>query len=244
MADDQVNEPAPVEDAPAEEPAPVEEEKKEEAPKASAPACSGECPCEMISKPFEESPFFAQAKEIFMWKDLMKSLLVFCVVNVFFVLLICYEFTVIGLICWICFFALLAALCFDIMHVIAFFKGEDAKSQLADKNIPIPGEQIDGFFQLVGAVVKALLGVAVNAILIRSVPFSIGMIFGFLFLIYLAGHMGVCGMLYVAILFCFIWFRLYNDHKEAIDNLFQKIKDMVKQQIDNLKAKINKPKAE
>jgi len=244
MSDEQVNEPAPAEEAPVEESAPVEEAPAEEKPKASSSSCSGECPCEMITKPFEESPFFAKAKEIFMWNDLMKSLLVFCVVNVFFVLLICYEFTVVGLICWIFFFALLAALVFDIMHVIAFFKGEDKPSLLADKNFEIPAEHIDGFFQLVGAVVKAFLGVCINAVLIRSVPFSLGMVFGFLFLIYLAGHMGICGMLYAAILFCFIWFRLYNDHKEAIDNLFQKAKDFVQQQFEQLKEKINKPKAQ
>jgi len=51
-------------------------------------------------------------------------------------------------------------------------------------------------------------------------------------------------MLYVAILFCFIWFRLYEDHKQAVDDLFAKIKEFVKKQIDQLKEKLNKPKAE
>jgi len=237
-------------EVPAEEP-PKEEEpaKEEEAPKetssAPAPACAGECPCEMIAQPFRDSDFFAKAKEIFMWRDLMKSLAVFVVVNVFFVLLLCYDFTVLGLICWIAFFALLAALLFDIMYVIAYFKEDkEAKSQLADKQFAIPGEYIDGFFKLVGDLVKAFLGVCVNAILIRNVPFSLGMLGGFLLLIYLAGHWGICGMLYVAILFCFIWFRLYEDHKQAVDDLFAKIKEFVKKQIDQLKEKLNKPKAE
>jgi len=243
MSDEQVQEPAP--ETPVEESAPVEEEPKEteEKPKA-APACSGGCPCEMITKPFEESEFFGKAKEVFMWKDLMKSLLVFCVVNVFFVLLLCYDFTVIGLFCWIFFFALLAALCFDIMHVIGYFKGEEKPSLLADKNFEFPGEYIDGFFQLVAAIIKAFLAVAVNAVLIRNVVFSLSMVFGFLFIIYLAGHWGVCGILYASILFCFIWFRLYNDHKEAIDNLFQKAKEFLQKQFEQLKEKINKPKAQ
>jgi len=228
-----------------EEPAPAEEEKKEEeAPKAAAPApaCSGESPCEMIAQPFRDSPFFAKAKEIFMWNDLMVTLACFVVVNVFFVLLLCYEFTVLGLICWIAFFALLAGIGYDIMYIIAYFKGESAESKLAKINFTIPGEYIDGFFKLVGDVVKAFLGVCVNAILIRNIPFSLGMIFGFLFLIYLAGHMGICAMLYVAILFCFVWFRLYNDHQAKIDELFQKAKDFVNQQIEQIKEKINKPK--
>jgi hypothetical protein len=233
-----VEEPKQEEAPAAEEP---KEEAKEEAPKA-APACSGECPWEQIAKPFQESPFFAKAKEIFMWNDLMTSLACFVVINIFFVLLVCYDFTVVGLICWIAFFALLAALVFDIMYVIAFFKGEEAKSNLADKNIPLPGEYIDGFFKLVGDVVKAFLGVCINAVLLRSIPFSIGMIFGFLFLIYLAGHMGICGMLYVAILFCFIWFRLYNDHHDKIDELWEKLKSFVKEQYQKVMDNINKPK--
>jgi len=245
MSDDQVNEPAPVEEsAPAEEPAPAEEAPKEESKPASSSSCSGECPWDMICKPFQESEFFGKAKEVFMWDDLMKSLLCFCVVNVFFVLILCYEFTVLGLICWIFFFALLAALCFDIMHVIAYFQGEDKKSMLADKNFEIPGEYIDGFFTLVAAVIKAFLGVCINAVLIRSVPFSLGMVFGFLFLIYLATKMGICAMVYVAILFCFIWFRLYRDHQAKIDELFQKLKDLINQQIQQLKEKLNKPKAQ
>jgi len=245
---DEVQEPAPVEEsAPVEEPAPAQEEEapKEEAPKASSgSACSGECPCDMICKPFQESEFFGKAKELFMWTDLMKSLLAFCIFQVFFVLLLCYDFTVIGLVCWVCFFALIAALCFDIQHVIAYFKGEDAKGQLADKNFEVPAEYIDGFFSLVAAVIKALIGVCVNAILIRSVPFSLGMIFGFLFTIYLSAKMGICGMLYAAIFFCFIWFRLYHDKKDTIDGLFQKLKDLINQQIQNIKEKINKPKAQ
>jgi hypothetical protein len=235
---------APVEEAPKEEAPAAEPPKEEEAPKAAAPACSGECPWEMIAQPFRESEFFAKAKEIFMWTDLMKSLAVFVVVNVFFVLLLCYDFTVLGLICWIAFFALLAALLFDIMYVIAYFKGGEAKSQLADKQFAVPGEYIDGFFNLAAAVFKAFLGVCVNAILLRSIPFSLGMIAGFLVLIYLAGHWGICGMLYVALLFCFIWFRLYNDHKDAIDDLFNKAKEFVQKQIEQLKEKLNKPKAE
>jgi len=55
--------------------------------------------------------------------------------------------------------------------------------------------------------------------------------------------MGICAMLYVAILFCFIWFRLYNDHQAKIDELFQKAKDFIQQQIQQLKEKINKPKS-
>jgi len=252
MADE--NETTPVEETPAAEPAPEEpapeaaaepeaaEEKKEEKP-AAAP-CSGSCPCDMITEPFKKSEFFGKAKEIFMWNDLMVSLGVFCVVNVFFILLICYDFTVVGLICWISLFALLAALCFDIMHVIAYFKGENTPSQLADKNFAVPADYIKGFFELVAGVVEAFLGVCINAILIRSVPFSLGMIFGFLFIIYLAAKMGICGMLYAAILFCFIWFRLYNDHQAKIDELFQKLKDFVNQQIQQLKEKLNKPKAQ
>jgi len=56
--------------------------------------------------------------------------------------------------------------------------------------------------------------------------------------------MGLCGMLYAAILFCFIWFRLYNDHKQAIDDLFEKVKKMIEEQIQKVKEQINKPKAQ
>jgi len=253
MAEEGEPAPAPVEEEKVEEPAPAEEPvaeeppKEEEAPKESAPApaaCDGECPCEMIAKPFKESKFFEGLKEIFMWKDLMKSLAVFCAVNVFFILLICYDFTVLGLICWIAFFALLAFLCIDIMRVIAHFKGEQAESKVPVKEFKVPDEYIDGFFELVTSVIKAFLAVCVNAVLIKNVVFSVSMIFGFLFLIYLAGHMGITGMLYAAILFCFIWFRLYNDHQQAIDDLYAKIKAEIKKQIDQLKEKLNKPKAQ
>jgi len=235
---------APVEEAPAEEPAaeekPAEEPKKE----TCSGTCDGEDPCEMIAKPFKESKFFEEMKEIFMWRDLMKSLAVFCAINVFFVLLLCYEFTVLGLICWIFFFVLIAALCFDAMRVIAYFKGEQAESRLAGKNIEVPEKYIDGIFDLFKDLFKAFLGVCINAILLKNIVFSLCMLGGFLFLIYLAGHMGICGMLYCAILFSFIWFRLYEDHKQAVDDLFAKLKDFVQKQIEQLKEKLNKPKAQ
>jgi len=240
-------EPAPVEtpveeEKPAEEPAAEEPKAEESAPAAS---CSGECPCKMITEPFEKSKFFEQLKEIFMWKDLMKSLAVFCAINVFFVLLICYDFTVLGLICWVAFFALLAALAMDCMRVIAYFKdGKNEESKIPIKEIPLPVEIIDGLFDLVKEIFKAFLGVCINAVLVKDVVFSVSMVFGFLFIIYLAGHMGLTGMVYALLLFSFIWFRLYNDHKEAVDNLFAKLKAFVKEQFDKLKEMINKPKSQ
>jgi len=248
---DEEGAPAPVEEAPVEE-APVEEAPAEEAPKEEAPkeapkaaaTCDGECPCEMICKPFQESEFFGELKEIFMWKDLMKSLAVFVAVNIFFVLLLCYDFTVLGLICWIAFFLLIAGLCFDIMRVVAHFKGEQAESKLAGKEFEVPAKYIDGVFDLFKSLLKAFLAVCINAILIKNVVFSLSMLGGFLVIIYLAGHWGFAGMLYAAILFSFIWFRLYEDHKQAVDDLFAKIKDMINKQIEQLKEKLNKPKAQ
>jgi len=241
VEEEKVEEPAPEEPAP-EEPAP--EEKKEEEPKKAAPACSGECPCEMICKPFQESPFFGEMKEIFMWKDLMKSLAVFVAVNIFFVILLCYDFTVLGLICWVAFFATIAGLGFDILRVIAYFKNEEAESKLKDWNFEVPAKYIDGFFEFFGSLVKAFLGVCINAVLVRNVVFSLSMLGGFLVIIYLAAHWGFAGIFYAAILFCFIWFRLYEDHKEGVDNLWAKIKEFVQKQFEQLKEKLNKPKAE
>jgi len=51
-------------------------------------------------------------------------------------------------------------------------------------------------------------------------------------------------MLYVAILFCFIWFRLYRDHKDGVDNFFAKVKEFIQKQFEQLKEKLNKPKAQ
>jgi len=56
--------------------------------------------------------------------------------------------------------------------------------------------------------------------------------------------MGLTGIVYALLLFSFIWFRLYNDHKEAVDNLFAKLKAFVKEQFDKLKEMINKPKSQ
>jgi len=247
MSEEQVNEPAPEvveEEKPAEEePAPAPEEEKPAEEKKAAPAPSGEDPWEMIKKPFEESEFFGEMKKIFMWEDLMVSLAVFCAINIFFLVLICYEFTTLGLFCWIALFLLIAGLCIDIMRVIAYFKNEDAPSKLADKNFEVPAKYIDGFFDLIKSILKVFLAICINAILVRNVVFSLGMIGGFLFIIYLAGHLGMRGMIYGFILFSFIWFRLYHDKQQMIDDLWAKIKDFVKKQIDQVKEKINKPKA-
>jgi len=248
-APEQVEEPAPVEEPPKEEePAPVEEEKKEE-PKKESAACSGECPCEMIIKPFKESKFFDDMKKIFMWEDLMTSLAVFVVVNIFFILLLCYDFTVLGLICWIAFFGTLAGLCVDIQRVIAHFKEQPEPESMFEKmefikKFEIPEDPIKGFFELATSVIVAFLNVCKNAILVKSVVFSLSMLFGFLVLIYLAGKWGICGILYAAILFCFVWFRLYNDHKEGVDKCFAAIKEQIDKLIAKAKEAINKPKAQ
>jgi len=245
MADQEpAPEPVVEEEKKEEEPAPEPEEKKEEEPAKAAPACSGECPCEVMKKAFD-GEFFNEMKHIFMWEDLMPSLAVFCGVNIFFLILICYEFTVLGLFCWIAFFLTIAGLCVDIKRVIAYFKGEaEPDSFFKDKNFEVPAKYIDGFFDLVKSVIKGFINIAISAVLVRSVVFSLSMLGGFLFLIYLAGHLGMCGLLYGAILFCFIWFRLYHDKQEAIDNLWAKLKEFVQKQFEQLKEKLNKPKAQ
>jgi len=247
MSEEEVNAPveeAPVEETPAEEPAAEEPAAEEPKEKKAAPACSGECPMDMMYKPFQESEFFGEMKNIFMWKDLMISLAVFVAVNIFFVLLLCYDFTVLGLLCWIAFFATIAGLVFDILRVIAYFKDEQAESKLAGFNFEVPAKWIDGAFDFFKSLFKAFLGVCINAILVRDVVFSLCMLGGFLLIIYLAAHWGFAGMLYAAILFSFIWFRLYEDHKEGVDNLFAKIKEFIKKQFEQLKEKLNKPKAQ
>ena len=244
MSAEEVAAAAPVEDQKTEEEvvAPVEEPKTE-APKCTTECCGGcECPCKMLCEPFEKSEFFAEMKELFMWDNLMRSLLAFAVMNVFFLLILYFKFSVFGLVCWVLFFALLAALAYDFQHVLGFFQKKDVPSRFAEMQFEVPAKYIDGFFDLVASLVKAFLGVAVNAITIRCVPYTLAMVGVFLVLIFLAGHVCCFCTLYIALLFCFIWFRLYRDQKQAIDDLFAKAKDFAKKQIELVKEKINKPK--
>lgn len=245
MSADEVAAVPPVEE-PKEEVAPetVAEENKSEEPAKCTTECCGacECPCKMLCEPFEKSEFFAEMKELFMWDNLMRSLLAFAVMNVFFLLVLYFKFSVFGLVCWALFFALLAALAYDFQHVLGFFQKKEVPSRFAEMKFEVPAKYIDGFFSLVASLVKAFLGVALNAIMIRCVPFSLAMVGVFLVLIFLAGHVCCFCTLYVALLFCFIWFRLYRDQKKAIDDLSAKAKDFAKKQIELVKEKINKPK--
>ena len=238
--------------------APVEEQKEEQVAAAEAQAeetkteasaqcdkeccCECECPCKMLCEPFEKSEFFGEMKKLFMWDNVMQSLLAFAVMNVFFLLILYFKFSVFGLVCWVLFFALLAALAYDFQHVLGYFQKKEVPSRFAENKCEVPAKYIDGFFTLVASIVNAFLGVALNAIKIRCVPFSLAMIGVFLVLIFLAGHVCCFCTLYIALLFCFVWFRLYRDQKNAIDELFAKAKNFAKQQIELVKEKINKPK--
>lgn len=228
---------------------PEQNQEEEVAAKAAEPACCGECcckcPCKVLCEPFQKSKLFGKLKKLFMWEKPINSAIALGVFTGVFVLIRCFNFTVYGLFFWAMFLGLLAALGMDIQRIIKFFKGVDEPSRLADKKIDVPAEYIDGFFQLVADFVKALCEFAADVVLLRNIQLSLSMVLGSIILIVLAGHVRLITMLYVAIVICFIWFRLYHEQHEKIDKLAAKVVDMAKEQIKKIKEKIEakeKPK--
>lgn len=216
--------------------------------KDEAPACDGkckcECPCKVLCEPFKNSELFGKLMKLFLWEKPVASAKALGVFTGLFVLFHCFDFTPYGLLFWAMLLGVLAALVYDVQRVINFFKDVDTPSRLPEKKCSVPDECIDDFFRLVADVVKAVLAFALDVVRVRSIPLSLSMVPLTIILIAIAGHMRFVTIVYVAILFSFVWFRLYKEKHDKIDELAAKLVAMIKEQIKNLKKKMNKPKSQ
>jgi hypothetical protein len=238
--------------------APVEEPEEEPEEECAQPPCDkdkegaaccapcGACPGTKFCDELKKVEIFEEVKEIFMWRNLVKSLAVFVVVNVFFLLILQCGFSFVGLASWIVLFVLLAALGYDFQFVLGHFKGAEPKpvSKLAEKKIEVPEKYIDGFFQLPAALTKAAVSIVIDVVTLRCVEFSLAMVGITLFFVMLSRCMRFSTMIYIVLLISFVWPRLYHEQKENIDKLCGKVVELCKVQIQNLKEKMNKPKKE
>jgi hypothetical protein len=142
------------------------------------------------------------------------------------------------------FFALLAALIFDIKRVIGYFKGESAESQLAKFNIPEYDNYLQNFFKFMTGIIKALVQLIGDVVLVRDVLLSVCFIPGSLILAFIFQKLNVTWLAYLITLFFFGWCPLYDKFPEQVDKALAAIKEQIDKAISAAKDASNKPKAE
>jgi hypothetical protein len=248
----QVEEPA----APAEEPAeaPAEEPAAPAEAPAEAPAgeskCCGKCNLDWesaiktLKAPFENVEAYQEVHDIFHWTNLINSAIAFVVVNVVFTLCLRYKYNLLTVVFLVAFFALLAALIFDIKRVIAYFKGEKAESLLANFKIPEYEQYLQGFFKFMTGIVKALVALVGDVVLVRDVLLSVCFVPGCLILAFIFQKLDVAWIAYLLVLFFFGWCPLYDHFPEQVNKALAAAKDAISKAISAAKDASNKPKAE
>jgi hypothetical protein len=250
MSEEEVQ--APVEEQQVEEPAPEPEAAPEPAAEP-APKCEGGCKCNLdwesaiktLKAPFENVESFQEVHDIFHWTNLINSAIAFVVVNVIATLVLRYKYNLLTVVFLVVFFALLAALIFDIKRVIAYFKeGKKEESQLAKFNVPEYDQYLQGFFKFMTGIIKALVALIGDVVLVRDVLLSVCFIPGSLILAFVFQKLNVAWIAYLLILFFFGWCPLYDHFPEQVDKALAAIKDGISKAIAAAKDASNKPKAE
>jgi len=253
MSEEEVQ--APVEEQKVEEPAPEPEAAPEPAaePAAEPAKCEGGCKCNLdwesaikaLKAPFENVESFQEVHDIFHWTNLINSAIAFVVVNVVATLVLRYKYNLLTVVFLVAFFALLAALIFDIKRVIAYFKeGKKEESQLAKFNIPEYDQYLQGFFKFMTGIIKALVALVGDVVLVRDVLLSVCFVPGCLILAFIFQKLNVAWIAYLLILFFFAWCPLYDHFPEQVDKALAAIKDGISKAIAAAKDASNKPKAE
>jgi len=250
MSDEVENTPveeAPVEETPAEEP----KETPAEEPKADAPkSCGGKCNLdfehafEVLKAPFTKVEAYSEVHDIFHWTNLINSAIAFVCLNVVATLVLRYKYNLFTVLFLLAFFAILAALIFDIKRVIAYFKGESAESLLKDVKVPEYESYLQGFFKFMGGIVKAIIDAVGEVVLVRDVLLTVLFIPGSLILAFVFQKLDVFCIAYLLALFFFIWCPLYDRFPEQIDKALAAIKEGISKAIQSAKDASNKPKAE
>jgi uncharacterized membrane protein YoaK (UPF0700 family) len=243
-----------VEEQQAPEPEPQPEPEAAPAPEPeAAPAqgsCGGKCNLDWdsaikaLKAPFQNVEAYQEVHDIFHWTNLINSAIAFVVVNVVATLILRYKYNLLSVVFLVAFFALLAALVFDMKRVIAYFKGEKVESQLAKFNIPEYDSYLQGFFKFMTGIVKALVALVGDVVLVRDVLLSVCFIPGCLILAFIFQRLDVAWIAYLLILFFFAWCPLYDHFPEQVDKALAAIKDAISKAVAAAKDASNKPKAE
>jgi len=247
MSEEEVQ--APVEEQQVEEPAPAAEEPAPE-PAAEPKSCGGKCNLDWesafktLKAPFENVEAYQEVHDIFHWTNLINSAIAFVCVNVVFTLCLRYKYNLLTVIFLAGFFALLAALIFDIKRVIAYFKGEKNESLLANVNVPEYDNYLQGFFKFMTGIIKAIVALVGDVVLVRDVLLSVCFIPGFLILAFIFQKLNVAWIAYLIVLFFFGWCPLYDHFPEQVDKALAAIKDAIGKAVAAAKDASNKPKAE
>jgi len=197
-----------------------------------------------LKKPFENVEAYNEVHDIFHWVSLMNSAIAFVVVNVVATLVLRYKYNLLTVLFLVAFFALLAALIFDLKRVIAYFKGEKTESQLAKFNVPEYDQYLQGFFKFMTGIIKALVALLGDVVLVRDVLLSICFIPGCLILAFVFQKLDVFWIAYLLIMFFFAWCPLYDHFPEQVDKALAAIKEQIGKAISAAKDAANKPKAE
>jgi len=234
---DEVNET--VDQAPAEE-APVEQEPKVCPLNGS---CECDCPCTKVVGVFQTSTLMQKFEEIYKWRNLIKSAITFA--SVFTLLLLCskFHFSLLTIVSFSLLISILIGFIFSygtrayykyIMksdETIDPFQGVDAKINISEETI----KEFSDFFTSLFSALFEMFGVLFTWKLPkRSVMFSCLMLVAF----FIGKKTTGATVLLIFWVYLFTWPKIYELQHEKIDELFGKVKAIVGEQIEKVKAKL------
>jgi hypothetical protein len=188
---------------------------------SSSKCCCADCPVKALKSACETNPLCKSAHAVFMWTAPLHSLIHLAIATAIFAAFHCYKFTLLSLCAYAVLFAIIAAgvYAYGYIAYARYLAGKpDATNPLQGKAIAkLTREQVDPFVDLVVVIVNAVHGLLAHFIFFSDPAISIAFGIGAWFSAWILGKISFITIAYIATLICFIWPRLYQAQKEAID---------------------------
>lgn len=193
---------------------------------------------------FTQSPIGNFIKELLLWSDPVTSGLVFLILNLFFLMLLFEEYTLMTLLSGIVLILLLnAAVYVQGTLYYARFKGlKEVKHPLsfARASWRIPRsffeENIDFFVESTNFVVLNIW----KALIVQDLLHSLKVILLFVTLAVLGNCFSTTGLLYAGVIVDFVWIKVYSKQNKKIDALVAKLTKKLEPALAPLKKKFPK----
>jgi len=177
----------------------------------------------------KKDPFYPKMEDLFLWKDVTRSALVFGIMNFTYFLLAWGEYTVLTLSCYVLLALLVICLGYSVWNSLSssfVSQGERRSSgnpfiaRFGDDPTHISKEAIESHLSTITDLINLTLSVLRETFFCTNLRYSMK----FAGILYLLAWIGTFfkgeTLIYLVLFVLFVWPRLYSEKKEKIDELY------------------------
>jgi len=218
-------------------------ETTEEVKAAAAPTPAGveqksECLCTEFCDALKTNPLYPGVADVFLWRDIIRSALIFVIFQFYFFLVCIAEYSVVTLGSYLALALIGASMAYSKFLAMKGNPKNFIEERVKETDFGVSADTLQRSVESVHKTLEASRKFALRVFSASDKVLTIATAASLLLISQIAKLLSGFGLIYTVALILFIWPRLYEEKKELIDTHYAKISAQIKEKVDPLLAKI------